>query len=409
MSAKIKRIIFITVSSVICITAIYTALALNFFVNDKYTLIDGGSLDGSLPYFISSDKSLYTQAGTGGKLKDGRIVNNNLTQDVTLRLFNIIPVKTVSVNIVKSPSVIPSGQCIGVKIYSNGLVTVGLTDFETENGEIVSPAKEAGLKPGDIIKTLNGRKIENISDFLKTVDTVKNECTLGIIRNESSIDINIRPQKCSDGHMRIGVWVRDSIAGIGTVTFLEKETQKYAALGHGISDTDTNVIIPVKNGEIFCASVLGISKGKKGAPGEIMGAINEKKIMGSCNCNLQTGIYGNIQNIPDNEAEVEIAPRSDVKKGEASVICTLDDYGPKEYKLEIVSINRFKSHGTKSMIIKVTDPELLRKTGGIVQGMSGSPIIQNGRLIGAVTHVFVNDPEKGYAIFAETMLEDLNK
>ena len=229
------------------------------------------------------------------------------------------------------------------------------------------------------------------------------------MRDDERTTVRLTPKNCEDGHRRIGVMVRDSIAGIGTLTFFEKDTKQYAALGHGISDSDTDILIPVQKGTLYKASILGITKGKKGVPGEIMGAINEDRNLGTCFLNSKTGIYGGITAETQDYDALEIAPKSRVQKGKATVICTLDDTGAHEYELEIVNINRMRNNGTKSMVIKVTDPVLLRKTGGIIQGMSGSPIIQNGRLIGAVTHVFVNDPQKGYAIFAETMFEKMNK
>ncbi len=409
LNKKFKYISVALAAAASSLIILYTAFAANFIVSDEYTLIYGGNLNKNLPYFISASDKSYLAAGSGGKLSDGVVTAQNYTQKVTLKLFGAIPIKEVNVNVVKSPLVFPSGECIGVKLYASGLITVGVVDFKTKSGETVSPAASAGIRPGDIIETLNGKKIAEISEFLKSIDKTDGECMLGIVRDDERTTVRLTPKNCEDGHRRIGVMVRDSIAGIGTLTFFEKDTKQYAALGHGISDSDTDILIPVQKGTLYKASILGITKGKKGVPGEIMGAINEDRNLGTCFLNSKTGIYGGITAETQDYDALEIAPKSRVQKGKATVICTLDDTGAHEYELEIVNINRMRNNGTKSMVIKVTDPVLLRKTGGIIQGMSGSPIIQNGRLIGAVTHVFVNDPQKGYAIFAETMFEKMNK
>lgn len=406
MSKNVKRI-FAALLTVISVFSVYCVLAVNFLVSDEYTVIDGGSIDFSLPYFITTEKDSAMSAGTSGKLSDGVVTTGEYKKDMTLKVLNIIPVKTVSVNVVKSPQIVPSGECIGVKIFCDGLVTVGVSDFEKANGGKASPARDAGIKSGDIIKEINGKKILKISEFTEMLDNSQGECEIKLLRNDEERSISITPEKCTDGHKRLGIWVRDSIAGIGTMTFQKKDTGSFAALGHGISDSDADVLMPLSSGKIYKASVLGITKGEKGIPGEIIGALNESEQIGECTKNAEAGIYGKTNISLDDKSAVDIAPGSDVQKGEATVICTVDESGPKAYSLEIVNINRLAGGGTKSMVIQVTDRRLIEKTGGIIQGMSGSPIIQNGKLIGAVTHVFVNNPLKGYAIFAETMLENV--
>lgn len=407
MSKKaIRKIVFIIMAASAALAA-YSAFAQNVLLKDSYTVIEGGTLTRSLPYLISADNSRALSAQSAGRLSDGRVVSPGYSSRIVLKLLGVIPVKEVNVNVIKSPEVTVSGECIGVKLYAGGLITVGVTDFKTEGGSSAAPALEAGIKAGDIIKSVNGTAIESISHFSGIMDEQRGECTLKILRSGEEMQIELTPQRCTDGHMRAGVWVRDSVAGIGTMTFSENKTNEFAALGHGISDTDTDILIPLRDGKIYSASILGITKGKKGVPGEIAGALNEGCEMGSCTKNLETGIYGSLYQNKDS-AQITIAPGSEIQKGDAAVICTLDERGPVEYSVKILNISRL-SKSSKAMIIKITDPALISKTGGIVQGMSGSPIIQNGRLIGAVTHVFVNDPSKGYAIFAETMLNNLSK
>jgi len=408
---KVKNVKKISVAIVGLATMflIYCFVAVSFFVSDKYTVIDGGNIDFSLPYFITSDSKNVLNAGTLGRLSDGEIASDTYKKDVELRLLGIIPVKTVEVNVTEKLRLIPSGECIGVKIFCDGLVTVGVTDFETEDGKTASPAKSAGIKKGDIIKEINGKRILKTSDFTNELDLTIGECEVTLVRDGKEKKLTLLPVKAKDGHKRIGVWVRDSVAGIGTLTFQKENDKSFAALGHGISDSDANILMPLENGRIYEASVLGINKGKKGVPGEIIGSINEEKEIGICTGNSETGIYGSSDGFINNNTAIEVASGAEIKKGEATVICTLDETGPKAYSIEITNINRFDAGGTKSMIIKVIDPRLISKTGGIVQGMSGSPIVQNGKLVGAVTHVFVNDPTRGYGIFIENMLAEAEK
>ncbi len=409
MNKKLKYVCLCFAATLMTVLSIYSVFAVNISLKDNYTLIDGGDLNSSLPYFVSTSRDSYLAAGRGGKVVSGVVTADSQTHKVTLKLFDVIPVKEVNVNVLKSPLVVPSGECIGVKLYSGSLIAVGTVSFKTKNGDSVSPGVNAGIKPGDIIETVNGENVDSIADFAKKLDKINGKCIIGVLRRNERRELEAHPQICEDGHKRMGIMVRDSAAGIGTMTFYEKNTGKYAALGHGISDSDTDVLIPVRRGKLYGATILGINKGKKGAPGEIVGAINEKNTMGDCTLNTNIGLYGNTNAVKPDINGIEIASKSQVQKGKATVICTLDDTGAHEYELEIVNINRMRNNGTKSMIIKVTDPLLLKKTGGIIQGMSGSPIIQNGRLVGAVTHVFVNDPQRGYGIFAENMLAEAEK
>lgn len=406
--SKRTKIFFVAAILAISLFFAYCTLAATVFISDEYTVVEGGNINYSLPYFISQNRQYTQSAASSGALKDEKITDSGYEKQVTLKLFDILPVRTVSVNVVKNPQIIPSGECIGVKMKSRGLLTVGVSDFETQDGKSVSPAKDAKIRPGDIITEINGKRIKKTAELTEELDLKEGENSLKIIRGGGEITVSLTPQKAKDGHNRLGIWVRDSIAGIGTMTFVNADDGSFAALGHGISDSDANVLVPLDSATLFKAKILGINKGKKGVPGEIIGAIKEDEAIGTCSQNLAEGIYGKIDTEISKNSVTQIAPGSEVKKGEAAIICSLDESGPKAYSLEILNINRLGKGGTKSMIIEVTDRRLIEKTGGIVQGMSGSPIIQNGKLIGAVTHVFVNNPLRGYGIFAETMLGNVN-
>ena len=223
----------------------------------------------------------------------------------------------------------------------------------------------------------------------------------------------MQPVKIYDNTYKIGLWVRDAAAGVGTLTFYDKSTNYFAALGHGIQDVDTGELVNISSGEFVTSNIVGIEKGEENNPGRIEGRIEESKIIGEIYSNTEFGVYGVKTNMVefdiDNKEEVEVATRNEIKTGKASVICTLQDGIRKEYEVEIQKIYINNNENNKSMVVKVTDKELLEKTGGIIQGMSGSPVIQDGKLIGALTHVFVQKPDTGYAVFADIMINNLKK
>lgn len=406
---KARKIAFMLLAGVFLIIFAYAAISVNFLISDNYTIIEGSAIDSSLPPGIYPSEDTSLPVGTGGMLTDGKVKSAYGRQMVTLKVFNLIPVKEVSVNTVQSPVVYPSGECIGVKLYSKGIIVTGFTDFDTSEGLCVSPGAVAGLKSGDIITAINGVETSSINEFTGIADTA-GECVLDVKRGEKVFKLKVSPQLCTDGHKRLGIYVKNSIAGVGTMTFSTKADGQFAALGHGISDSDTGVLLPIQRGTLYKADIIDIKKGTRGNPGEIIGALSDDNLMGECTSNTNGGIYGILyDNTPKGRA-MTVAPKGEVKEGKATLICTVDESGePREYTVEILSVNRLSQNKTKSFSIKVTDEKLLKKTGGIVQGMSGSPIIQNGKLVGAVTHVFVNDPTRGYGIFIENMLSEAEK
>ncbi len=328
--------------------------------------------------------------------------------DCRVKLFNCIPIKTVNVSVTPDCYVIPSGEAIGVKVHTDGVLVVGMSEVQDEKGKKREPAKDAGIEIGDRIVSVNGESVSNTGSFCKMVNDCKGKAVLKVIRDEKTMDIGINAAYSVESESyKVGLWVRDSTAGIGTLTFYNPENSSFAALGHGICDSDTKDIMTVKRGSISGCNIMRVEKGEKGSPGELIGDFSSKEV-GEISKNTPIGIYGKIYNVPEKEA-VKVASRFEVNEGKAQVLCEVGEDAPKTYEIEITKVSKSPKISNKDFVIKVTDPELLEKTGGIVQGMSGSPILQNGMLVGAVTHVFVNDPQKGYAIFAENMLYEAEK
>ena len=303
------------------------------------------------------------------------------------------------------------GNSVGVRVSTDGVLAVGYSDLTTGEGEVESPAQNGGIQIGDRLISVNGNKIKNSKDLSKKINESKSEnVEILIERNGEEITKNINLSKNADGDYKIGLWVRDSTAGVGTLTFYDKESGKYGAIGHSITDSETEKILSIKNGDLLNSSIISIKKGVKGNPGELRGIFSsDKKPIGNVTGNTQCGIFGsmnteNLKNI--NNKTYKVGWRDEIQPGPAQIITTIDEEGPKLYDIEIVKLAKQDSISTKSMVIKITDERLLEKTGGVVQGMSGSPIIQNDKIIGAVTHVLVNKPEVGYGIYIEWMLKD---
>lgn len=303
------------------------------------------------------------------------------------------------------------GNSVGVRVSTDGVLAVGYSDLTTGAGEVESPAQNGGIQIGDRLISVNGNKIKNSKDLSKKINESKSEnVEILIERNGEEITKNINLSKNADGDYKIGLWVRDSTAGVGTLTFYDKESGKYGAIGHPITYSETEKILSIKNGDLLNSSIISIKKGVKGNPGELRGIFSsDKKPIGNVTGNTQCGIFGsmnteNLKNI--NNKTYKVGWRDEIQPGPAQIITTIDEEGPKLYDIEIVKLAKQDSISTKSMVIKITDERLLEKTGGVVQGMSGSPIIQNDKIIGAVTHVLVNKPEVGYGIYIEWMLKD---
>ncbi len=318
-----------------------------------------------------------------------------------VRIFGV-NFKSVPVNVYKDIRLCPGGTAFGVKMKTSGVVIVGMNDIE---GYSKNPAYDSGLRIGDVIKEINGKKITVADDITKLIkDSGGNDLLVRYVRNGQEESLTVTPLlDKTDNKFKTGIWVRDSTAGIGTVTFIDPQTGAFGGLGHGICDIDTGILLPIESGELYDVVISGINRGSSGSPGELRGFfLDDKK--GTVDSNTECGVFGKMDKLPEEISEpIPIALRNEVVVGKAELICTTAENVSTSYEIEIQKIFD-QSTNTKNFIVKVTDERLLEKTGGIVQGMSGSPIIQNGKLIGAVTHVLVNDPKRGYGIFIENML-----
>lgn len=327
---------------------------------------------------------------------------------VDMKLFGLIHLKDIQVDVVDSMYAVPCGLPVGIYLKSDGVMVIGTGQIEDETGTAVEPAYGV-LKSGDYITKVNGKTLENKEDLMDAVnDSGGDTVELEIRREEETMLVNLDPVPAADGTYKLGIWVRDDTQGIGTVTYVEQDGS-FGALGHGISDSDTGMLVDIGEGELYETKILGIEKGTAGDPGVMSGVIyyGSGTKLGQVDANTEEGIFGQVNDAFMKSVSAEAIPvgfRQDVHKGKAYI--RSDVSGElKDYEIEIQKVDYSTSHKNKGMVIQVTDPELIALTGGIVQGMSGSPIIQDGRLIGAVTHVFIQDSTRGYGIFIENMLE----
>lgn len=322
---------------------------------------------------------------------------------VNISLFDAIPIKSSYVTVSKRKYVVPGGDVFGIKLYTDGVLIVGMDDVLTAQGN-KNPGREAGLETGDIIKELNGVKINTVSQLTKFFQKTGDEkIKVKASKNGRPYETELVLRKSlNDGKMKAGLWVRDSAAGVGTITYYDRSTKSFAALGHAVCDIDTGEIMPLLCGKAVDASINGCYRSTEQCAGELCGVFGAKNI-GELKVNCEKGLYGTVYEMPEKN-EIPVATRHEVTPGKVKIISTVDCEGPKYYDAQIVKILKGNDSEEKNMIIEITDSELVEKTGGIVQGMSGSPIIQNGMLVGAVTHVFLNNSLQGYAIFAENML-----
>lgn len=337
--------------------------------------------------------------------------NSQIKKDkLQVKLLGLIPIKSVAVSKVKDLEVYPGGTSVGIKLSTKGVLVVGHSDIDSLEGKVESPAKNSGIELGDVLIKINGEEIQSSKDLSKKIKNLdKSKINVDYVRNGNIESKEIDLEK-ENNEYKLGLWVRDSTAGIGTLTFYDKNTSIFGALGHPITDGDTNKPFTIRNGDLLNSSVISVRKGEKGSPGELKGLfVNEKESIAKIEKNTEAGIFGeasaDLVN-PSFNRPLKVGFRNEIKEGAAQIITTIDEDGPKMYDIEIVKLLPQEEPGPKSMVIKVTDEELLEKTGGIVQGMSGSPIIQNDKIVGAVTHVLINKPDVGYGIYIEWMLKD---
>ena len=337
-------------------------------------------------------------------------LNNSNVTNVEFRLFGKVLLKTSTITKIEKIKVIPVGKIIGLKLYTDGVLVVGISEDEENSVE-----KEFDINPGDIILEINGKLVKSINTLKEIVNNSKGEnLKLTIMRNGNILNRNIIPTKIEGEKYQLGLWVKDAATGVGTMTFYEPDSKKFAILGHGITDSDTNKLIKIDYGDLVTAKVISLKRGVENEPGEIKGTIINSQSIGKIDKNTQFGVFGILNNLTslniDTSKAIEIASRDEIKEGEAKIICSINTSNiPKEYKIEIQKIYKENDYNNKSMLIKIIDEELLNETGGIIRGLSGAPIIQNNKFVGAVTNVLVSNPEIGYAIFADIMIGEILK
>ena len=412
MKRKIKVILLLFI-----LLFLYIYVASVTLVPNSIILMQGESLNLATLWGISIKENENSNPNIGEynqnktiETATKNIEDNSLNEtgkiDLSLNLLDKIPLKEISVNVIPKVNVIPLGNAIGLKLYTEGVLIVGMSEIEGKR-----PYEFSGIKEGDRIISIDNKKIETTEDLIETVNSSKGkEVSIKYVRENSEEVTNITPVQTKQDEYKLGLWVRDAAAGVGTASFYIPSTGMFASLGHGITDIDTGDLITISNGELVSTNIVSIQKGEKGKPGEIKGSIEGSSKIGEVYKNTSFGIYGkktNKNRLNITEKEMEILNRNEIKQGKAEIICELESGNKKNYSIEIEKIYTSNNKDNKSMLIKITDKELLEKTGGIIQGMSGSPIIQNGKLVGAVTHVMVNDPTKGYAVFADMMIKQM--
>ncbi|MBC8569239.1 SpoIVB peptidase [Oscillospiraceae bacterium NSJ-54] len=400
MIKKLSKFIFV-LSAVMATALVAMTFYSKYALPDQFYVSKGQSLHIDSKYCV---EPVSTGAARGNTSQAS--ASENASYRMELRLFGLIPVKQVQVNVVDQSEVVVCGTPFGIKMFTDGVLVIGASDVMCD-GSAVNPAKNAGIKVGDVIVKMNGARVYTNEDVGKIVSGSAGESvSVTYKRNGQTLYTDLSPALSDeDKGYKAGIWVRDSTAGIGTMTFYDPAAGVFGGLGHAICDVDTGKLMPLSSGDIVGVTITGVKKGEAGTPGELKGGFVESQHMGTLCANGETGVYGTIENAgPIQGKAMPVAFKQEIKEGKAKVITTLDGQTAQEYEVMIEKVNYNDGTPTKNMIVKITDPQLLSKAGGIVQGMSGSPLVQDGKLIGAVTHVFVNDPTKGYAIFAENML-----
>lgn len=413
----------------VCIMVIYSGYLFTLLsLPGQITMLEGQEYSVSFknPFFVNVkiDKEGILSINNQEIKASGNIIklsnpvkfktSSNGRVNMYLKLFGLLPLKTLRVDVLKNHKIIACGNTVGVKLKTDGVLVVGMSDVVTDENKRVLPSRSSNIRPGDIIFQVNQSRVNDISDLIKEIENSHGNAIALKYRRGSRIEqAQIVPVKSADdSKYHIGLWVRDSTAGIGTLTFYDPSSKRFGALGHGITDIDTGMLMPIKSGELLGSNILAVKKSERGFPGELKGIFAEGNKLGTISVNSELGIYGKLNNGAAgsiNGNMYTVALRTEVKEGPAYILSNIDGKTVEEYKVEIQRVSRQNTNGSKGMVIKVTDERLLDTTGGIVQGMSGSPIIQNGKIVGAVTHVLVNDPTRGYGIFIEGMLKHIEK
>lgn len=399
---------------------ILTWVSLGWLLPEKLTLLQGQTMEIStkLPVSARTEESvgvlgvttepladqLHLELGTAITAEPKKAGNT----EVTFYLCNTVPLKTVQAQVLPRTELVPVGRTLGVTMDTKGLLVLGTGFVDGENNEVSEPCKGV-LETGDLILQANGKTLENKEAFLETVENSGGQSiTLRLARGGKEKEVEITPAfSAADQAYKLGVWIRDSIQGIGTVTFYDPADGSFGALGHGVYDVDTGGLMVIREGTLTDTELTEIVKGQKGEPGELTGIVEMEEKLGKIRKNTDVGIYGRAESGVFSGKALPVATMDEIQEGNAVILSDLEGNGVREYNIEISSIDRSGDKKHKDMTIRVTDPRLLEKTGGIVQGMSGSPILQNDKFVGAVTHVFSKDPTRGYGIFIENMMAEL--
>ncbi len=370
--------------------------------------VDVNLLPETMPVSNMYDEANRDKVTSGEKLP----INTDETGKTSMELsFLGVPVKKVSVEVLPEIELVPCGKTVEVEINTQGPTVLGTGSVTTSDGQTQNPS-EGVFNSGDILLKANGLNLDSTKTLEDILQKTDKNLDITVKRNDKTFDVSLSPVKDEKGENKLGLWLRDGTKGIGTITYYNPVTRSFGALGHGITDVDTKKLISVKTGLISDTAITSIRKGKKGSPGELVGSANSAVKLGNIVANTALGLYGFVNDnnvLPPMENAVKIALQNEAHTGPAVIMSNVDGTEVKEYDIYIESINKMSSDESKGLIIRITDQELLSKTNGIVQGMSGSPILQNGKLIGAVTHVFVQNPAKGYGIFIENMLKQEEK
>ena len=341
------------------------------------------------------------------------VSNENVKKTrIEVKLFGLINVKNIDVINIENYEVVPIGKIIGLKLYTNGVLIVGMTEIEDIHNIKLKPYETEDIREGDTIIKVNNIEITSIDDLQKAVNkSYGSELELTLIREGEIFKCRVTPAEVEKNKYKLGLWVKDAATGIGTISFYEPNSKSFAALGHGITDSDTDKLIEIDSGEVVTSKIVSIRKSETGDAGEIKGSISGQTTIGEVCKNTEFGIFGTLNNLSklniDNTNKINVALRNEIKLGNAKLRCTLENGITKDYNIEIEKIFVNNNQNNKSMQIKITDEELLEKTGGIIRGLSGAPIIQNNKFVGAITNVLVNDPQRGYAIFGDIMIKEL--
>jgi stage IV sporulation protein B len=406
MAKKIRLVVFIGIFSLSLLI-----LCLNIELLKVYTLPD------SLPISYSDVEQINKNQTFGRNIKasiEDKIVTvggeKSTIKTLIFKIFGFLPIKSIETKIEEDKEVFVGGSPIGFSIDVDGLIVLGGNSVLTENG-LVNTFEDSKLKKGDIITSIGDKKISSIKELREILENVEykgENLTFHITRNGEELTMELKPVKDSEeGKYKLGLWVRNDAAGVGTLTYVECDSLRYGALGHPITDYETGAIIPAKSGKIFTCSVVGLNKGEKGAPGEIKGVFMQgKNNKGIVEKNTPYGVFGTLtekDKIIDSNKIADVGSRLTMKPGKATLVSSISGVS-EEYEIEIIKANYQPISSDKSFVFRVTDEKLLELTGGIIQGMSGSPILQNGKVVGAVTHVFVSDPTKGYGIYLDWMI-----